>query len=137
MELALFVLILGVLIVAVVQHAIAASRKAAELFRTIVTVLEANPTDQKSHAYAVKLFCEMNPPNRQAYSGPLYKLALDIVAQHPENISCRVFALETGRLHHGLHRPDGNVTVYDEQAIQNDILARSGSAPQVVPERSQ
>ena len=54
-----------------------------------------------------------------------YDAALDILQQHPEQISLKQYALEVGRWHCSIARPDGKVTIYDEQSIQNDILVRS------------
>ncbi|MEB3356542.1 MAG: hypothetical protein VKK04_07430 [Synechococcales bacterium] len=58
-------------------------------------------------------------------SGNFYEAALDILQQHPDQLSLKKYALEVGRWHYSLVRPDGKVTIYDEQSIQNDILVRT------------
>jgi hypothetical protein len=69
-------------------------------------------------------------PYRYALSAQIpskvfYDAALDILQQHPEQISLKQYVLEVGRWHYSIARPDGKVTIYDEQSIQNDILVRS------------
>lgn len=61
----------------------------------------------------------------EASSGDIYKAALDILSQHPDQIPLKQYALEVGRWHYAIQRPDRKVTIYDEQAIQNDIAVRS------------
>lgn len=55
-----------------------------------------------------------------------YESVLKMVQSRPEEPDLAVLALEAGRWHLGRSRPDGNVTIYDEQAIQNDISVRRG-----------
>ncbi len=55
----------------------------------------------------------------------LYEAALEILEEHPDQIPLKSYALDVGRWRYSLNRPDGKVTVYDEQAIQNDIQVRS------------
>jgi hypothetical protein len=58
-------------------------------------------------------------------TAPIYVTALDLLAGNPRSTVAKQLALELGRWHFGIARPDGLVTIYDEQAIQNDILVRS------------
>ena len=50
----------------------------------------------------------------------LYKDALRLVRENPDH---KLYALEIGRRKYGASRKNGNPTVYDETAIQNDIEA--------------
>lgn len=53
-----------------------------------------------------------------------YQQLLELVKQQPNNPDVAVFALDMGRWHCSRMRPEGQVTVYDEQMIQNDIAVR-------------
>lgn len=77
------------------------------------------------HKQILAMFFQIPVKQQPAYSEFLYQGVLNIVERHSDNARCRVFALEVGRLHYGLHRGLGNVTIYDEQAMQNGIFARS------------
>ena len=57
-----------------------------------------------------------------------YESVLKMVQSRPGDSDLAVLALDAGRWHLGRSRPDGNVTLYDEQAIQNDITVRRGRA---------
>lgn len=104
-------------------------REAAKLFNRIDDVLRANPTDPEAHAEARRLFNRMDGLAVPLFAGPLYALVLELLQNHPGDSNLRVFALEAGRLALGLGRPGGLPTIYDEQAIQNDISARTGTTP--------
>lgn len=54
-----------------------------------------------------------------------YNLALKTLAENPGDTRAKTFALEVGRWHYSLQRSDRKLTIYDEQALQNDILVRS------------
>ncbi len=54
-----------------------------------------------------------------------YSYALEVITENPDNVQAKTFALELGRWHYGRGRKDRLPTLYDEQAIQNDILVRS------------
>ena len=58
-------------------------------------------------------------------SKEIYDAALEVLSQHPDQISLKQYALEVGRWHHSIQRLDRKVTIYDEQAINNDIAVRS------------
>lgn len=53
-----------------------------------------------------------------------YTAALTALAENPAESKLKVAALEAGRAHYGGMRADGRATIYDEQAISNDINAR-------------
>ncbi len=61
----------------------------------------------------------------ESSSSTLYKIALDTLSENPLS-AAKAFALEVGRWHLGRCREDKQPTIYDEQAIQNDILVRCG-----------
>lgn len=58
-------------------------------------------------------------------SKEVYEAALEVLSQHPDQIPLKQYALKVGRWHYGIQRPGGKVTIYDEQAINNDIAVRS------------
>lgn len=55
----------------------------------------------------------------------IYDKALHILESNPTNSTAKQFVLNVGRWHFSKSRKDGCVTIYDEQRIQNDILART------------
>ena len=55
----------------------------------------------------------------------IYNTALEILEDNPSNSSAKQFVLNIGRWHFGKSRQNGRLTFYDEQRIQNDILARA------------
>jgi hypothetical protein len=63
----------------------------------------------------------MNAHREAAYRSVLSMLAIN------SDASVRAFVLDLARWHYALARKDGNLTIYDEQAIQNDILMHSKS----------
>jgi hypothetical protein len=54
-----------------------------------------------------------------------YQTALTILEQNPSSLPARTFALAVVRWHFARSRADKKVALYDEQAMQNDILLRS------------
>ena len=120
-------LTLGGLIVFVLFYRLnkEAERNAAILLDKINTLIEIAPTDPTTHNRILETFSQIEPRLQKVHSERLYRGVLSILEKAPDNINLRVFALETGRLHHGLQRGSA-ITIFDEQAIQNDILARSG-----------
>ncbi|KQX69251.1 hypothetical protein [Paenibacillus sp. Root444D2] len=52
-----------------------------------------------------------------------YRNALDILSRDPKNPQLRQNALDCGRRYYSSLRDNGRLTIYDEQAITNDILA--------------
>ena len=65
-------------------------------------------------------FKRAHPPGLSAVSEEIYTDILQLLNLHPK---LKPFALEMGRLSYGSKRKDGKLTVYDEQAILNDINA--------------
>lgn len=65
-----------------------------------------------------KTWGHMSLEERQA----AYELSLRFVRATPNCPETRELALHVGRWHCGKSRPDGNPTIYDEQAIYNDIM---------------
>jgi hypothetical protein len=56
-------------------------------------------------------------------SAKAYALALEVLEKNPKQPKAKQFVLNIGRWHFGKLRK-GKVTIYDEQAIQNDIQVR-------------
>jgi len=52
----------------------------------------------------------------------VYKDALNLLKEHPD---AKPYALSIGRAAYAARRLDGKLTIYDEQAIMNDISAHS------------
>lgn len=59
-----------------------------------------------------------------AYREVGYRMALDLIVTTNAASQNKVFALRVGRLHYSSNRQDGQPTIYDEAAIENDIKAR-------------
>lgn len=95
---------------------------------TILPLLKLKPLDERVRGTvlsAAKKSISRSASSAQVSSKAFYDAALDILQQHPEQISLKQYALEVGRWHYSIARPDGKVTIYDEQSIQNDIIVRS------------
>lgn len=95
----------------------------------VIPLLKLKPLDQSVRdavfAHAKKaITLSVTAPN-EASSKDLYNAALEILSQHPEQLALKQYALEVGRWHFSIQRPDRKVTIYDEQSIQNDIFVRS------------
>jgi hypothetical protein len=73
--------------------------------------------------YLVKAARLWQPHLLQAISGDVYQVILLRLKENPE---LKPVALELGRAAYSSRRQGRLLTVYDEQAIQNDILAHSG-----------
>lgn len=94
----------------------------------VLPLLKLKPLDDRVRAAVFS--CAQRSISRSALSTQVpskvfYDAALDILQQHPEQMSLKQYALDVGRWHYSIARPDGKVTIYDEQSIQNDILVRS------------
>ena len=61
----------------------------------------------------------------QAETQDLYNTSLKILEANPGTQEAKTLALDLGRLHYSILRPSKKPTIYDEQAIQNDIIVRS------------
>jgi hypothetical protein len=94
---------------------------------TILPLLKIKPLDERVRAIVLSCAQKSISPtlSTQVPSKAFYAAALDILQQHPEQTSLKQYALEVGRWHYSIARPDGKVTIYDEQSMQNDILVRS------------
>ena len=94
---------------------------------TILPLLKIKPLDERVRAIVLSCAQKSISPtlSTQVLSKAFYAAALDILQQHPEQTSLKQYALEVGRWHYSIARPDGKVTIYDEQSMQNDILVRS------------
>ena len=57
--------------------------------------------------------------------GTIYNEALEILASNPDKTHLKTLCLALGRKHYAAFRPGNSPTIYDEQAIQNDIQVRS------------
>jgi hypothetical protein len=73
--------------------------------------------------YLVKAARLWQPHLLEAVSWDVYQ---EILLRLKENPEFKPAALELGRVAYSTRRPREILTVYDEQAIQNDILAHSG-----------
>ena len=65
-------------------------------------------------------FRQSNPKSLAGVAEQIYSDALGLLGSAPQ---LKPFALEMGRVAYGSKREDKQPTVYDEQAIQNDIHA--------------
>jgi len=97
----------------------------SSFLRETVKVIRENPNRRDIHG-AVEEALRAMPKARitPGQSEWLYHRALEIVKQQPAEADVAVLALGIGRWHCSRARPDGKVTVYDEQMIQNDIAVR-------------
>lgn len=109
----------------VVQNGEAAERRMIESFASFLERFQIAPLDEDLHAEFRDFYWHLPKKEGDALGERFYQLALHAVANHPQSVLIRPFALEVGRWHKGRLRPDGNVTIYDEQALQNDIVVRT------------
>jgi hypothetical protein len=66
----------------------------------------------------------VTPTSTPAEAMWLYQRTLEAISMSAGEPALKLLALQVGRIAHGKARPDGRVTVYDEQAMANDIAAR-------------
>jgi len=90
----------------------------------ILALLQKSP-DDSSCANRIPSLLDEGKSFHQYNYGTIYNLALEILDSNPDKIYIKTLCLALGRMHYGNLRPDKNPTIYDEQAIQNDILMRS------------
>jgi len=101
-----------------------------DTYKFILDFLKEKPLNKKVRDCVLD-FCEKASKNTGYYkirlfnSIDLYNCSLEILEESPGQTSLKAFCLEVGRWHYSKHRPGGKVTIYDEQAIQNDISVRS------------
>jgi hypothetical protein len=94
-------------------------------------LLQLKPLDERTRTMVFSGF--LMSVKRDTYSSPspsnlaqsFYNTALHILALHPEELSLKQYVLNVGRWYYSILRPDGKITIYDEQAIQNDIIVRT------------
>ena len=94
----------------------------------ILPLLELKPLDEKIRNAVfscAKRSIYSSTLRYKLYSKNFYDTALKILDQNPDKTSLKQYALEVGRWHYSLQRANNQLTIYDEQAIQNDILFRS------------
>lgn len=94
------------------------------IYQKSLTALISNPLDTVVPGKVIRLL-DQCPALKATETKVIYEAALDILANNPSNPTAKQFVLNVGRWHFGRNRPDKRPTVYDEQAIQNDILVRS------------
>jgi hypothetical protein len=73
--------------------------------------------------YLLKEAQRWSPEEMPVLTWEVYR---EILRRLPARPELRVPALDFGRIAYAVRRPGGLPTVYDEQAIQNDILMREG-----------
>jgi hypothetical protein len=61
----------------------------------------------------------------QAETQELYNTSLKILESNSSSQEAKMLVLDLGRLHYSFLRLDKKPTIYNEQAIQNDIIVRS------------
>ncbi|KKD39520.1 MAG: hypothetical protein WAN66_11490 [Limnoraphis robusta] len=57
----------------------------------------------------------------------MYDMALKMLEENPNSKEMKTLALDLGRLHYCVNRGTNTLSLYDEQAIQNDIITRMDS----------
>ena len=102
-----------------------AKKKELYHFENILAPLIAN-ADNIDHARNIPTLLEEGEKCYIRYNyGTIYNQMLDLLESNPDKKHIKTLCLVLGRKHYASMRPDKNPTVYDEQAIQNDILTRS------------
>jgi hypothetical protein len=91
----------------------------------IQQALSAEVTDSTVLAEVKGLFAQLKLTGYAVIARTTYSSLLSCLARQPGNTELRVYVLEMGRLAYGMSRPEGVPTLYDEQAVQNDILVRT------------
>jgi hypothetical protein len=94
------------------------------IYQKSLTALISNPLDTAVQGKVIG-FIDQCPALKATETQAVYEAALEILTNNPSNPTAKQFVLNVGRWHFGRNRPDKRPTVYDEQAIQNDILVRS------------
>ena len=118
------------LLVALVVFSIAFAMKAKARHRARVQELRVNYTQAKSSNNpqeiirgARAIIEEFRANNQSGLPATAEGIYNDILGLLKSQADLKPFALEMGRLSYGSRRQDKNLTVYDEQAILNDINA--------------
>jgi hypothetical protein len=108
------------------QKSLAEIAKNQEIYsvENILAPLLANPDDIE-RAKEIPELLDQGRKYVQYNYGTIYNQVLDLLEVNPSKKHIKSLCLLIGRKHYASMRPDKNPTIYDEQAIQNDILARS------------
>ncbi|MBH8575077.1 hypothetical protein I8752_19060 [Nostocaceae cyanobacterium CENA369] len=93
------------------------------IFEPLLKYLDKYPTDPLVHKVFIQGVNKIILSGNNL-SGRAYTKSLEILEKNSNNINAKKFVLDVGRWHFGKLR-SGKVTIYDEQAIQNDIAVRS------------
>lgn len=99
-------------------------RLSSMLTTGVINILESNPINLAAHE---NLFQTLNHCSvfKADDSQQIYNSTLNILDSNQDNPIVKQLVLTIGRWHFGNSRPEKRPTVYDEQAIQNDIFVRS------------
>lgn len=101
-----------------------AQEKEKYRIENILEPLINNP-DNSSYCNSIPTLLIQGSTYHSYNYGTIYNDVLEILASNPDKIHLKPLCLEIGRKHYSALRPDKRPTIYDEQAIQNDILVRS------------
>ena len=101
-----------------------AQEKEKYRIENILEPLRKNPADS-SYCNSIPTLLVQGSMYHSYHYGTIYNEVLEILASNPDKIHIKPLCLEMGRKHYSALRPDKLPTIYDEQAIQNDILVRS------------
>ena len=96
-----------------------AALDAIQQIRDLIPALREDPLNATIHARLRSMSFKVPSASKDAYNASL--LAVEPSGGVP---AAKTLALAIGRIHYGSLRPNGIVTVYDENAILNDISAR-------------
>ena len=91
--------------------------------KTLIRLLTNDPNDDGVHQELLRIQAIV-----PTISTAIYNSALGCVEITNGSSRTKQFALAAGRHKYGHVRENGVPTIYDEQAIQNDIIARSESS---------
>ena len=123
----IFFIIVAISLIIIVPIAIRASSAQEAKLRELREAYHrakstGNPAQVISAARAMIQEARLNKAKQAAFASEVYQ---DMLTMLKLNSEYKPFALETGRLAYGLKRSDGVPTVYDEQAILNDMNVHS------------
>jgi hypothetical protein len=108
----------------------AAVKKGAAELTQLLDALQADPTNRGLHRRIVELLGtrllvgQKNLKGAGIETGSVYERALVLMEAHATDPGLRELALGVARWHYASAREDLNLTLVDEQAIQNDLLMR-------------
>lgn len=86
--------------------------------QSIQALIQSQPQNLKHHTLLKQLTSKIG--TKEAYN-----IALDTLSQNPEITQLKTLALEIGRIHYSSLRKNKRLTIYDEQALNNDIQSRA------------